>query len=120
MSLIKDNLVYEISVDDCHSWSKIDHKEAEELIRKSYSDGGLMVANLQDGLIVVTPFGKFRARSRGTPYLRRGTGVYHKMIDDKISVCGAASIDNDFEIVYRVKVLESMTCINCLIGRKTR
>lgn len=122
MSLINKKLVYEVSEDNGHSWQAVKYKEIEEEIGRSYLDTRLMLANLDNGLVVVTPFAKYRARSCGNPYLRRGkSSVYHKMSDDgKTSICGAASIDYGFEIVYREKILTSMTCGNCLLKRKVK
>ena len=79
------------------------------------------MANLYDDLEVQTRFGKFRAVSLAKSYLRRGTSVFHipNKKDETISICCAASVETGFILVKRHHVLESMTCTNCLLGRKT-
>lgn len=124
MASLTDDMIYEKSTDGGESWEEADYQDVEHIIRRCYTDGGLMLANLMDGLVVVTPKGKFRARQDGSPYLRRGHGFdrpYHILSDDgKTSRCGAAHVEHGYELVYRERVLESMTCTNCLIGRKVR
>lgn len=122
---INENVVCELSTDDCRTWQEIDPLRVEQDIRRSYRDGGLMIANLLDGMTVVTPTGKYRARMLGDPYLRRKSGLdkpFHIIGEDgQTSRCGAANVQGKgYQVVYREKVLESMLCANCLIGRKVR
>jgi hypothetical protein len=117
-------MVYEISTDGGKNWQEVEYEEVEQAVRRCYTDGGIILANLHDGVIVITLRGKFRARPFGNPYLRKTTGFdrpSHIVCEDgQTSKCGAASVGGGYELVYREKVLESMTCTNCLTGRKVR
>ena len=117
-----DNMLYEISKDGGKYWEQCEYEYLEERIERSYGDPKLMLANLHDDLEVQTRFGKFRAVSLVKTYLRRGTSVFHipNKGDETVSICCAASIETGFILVKRRHVLESMTCTNCLLGRKTQ
>ena len=56
-------MIYEKSIDDGITWKPTDKVATQIALNNAYVDGGLMMANLIAGLVVVTPYAKYRVRN---------------------------------------------------------
>ena len=57
-------MVYEKSEDSGVTWKQVSKEKVESALNLAYIDGGLMMANMIAGLVVVTPYGKYRIQSK--------------------------------------------------------